>query len=218
MFPELAVRELVANALIHQGYGTVLIQTGQIEAAIDEARRAAELDPLSAGAAHDLAIKLAWAGMWDEARVANERALELDPDRGWAYITLAQSELMTDARDIADVLARLQRGVELTRRYPPAVGSAAIGYAIAGRLREARAMLEELRSRAEREYVSPYYLTRVHAQLGDIDDAFAWLDRALEARDVFTYFMHYDFATESLRSDPRYHAIVERMGLTPYLS
>jgi TolB-like protein/Tfp pilus assembly protein PilF len=206
-----------ANALCRSAYGTFLIQMGQLREAIEEARRAAELDPLSAAAAHDLGIKLTWAEEWDEALLASERAVECDPTRGWALITLAHCKLRADRCDYDEVVDLLKRGSDMAGRHAPVIGSAAVAYAMAGHEGETRAILEELKSRSEDEYVSPYFIARIHAELRESDEGFLWFDRALDARDPMLYIMHFDYAIESLRNDPRYHAIVGHMGLAPHL-
>jgi Tfp pilus assembly protein PilF len=204
------------DAMIRQAYCLFLIPTGRIEVAIDEASLGAELDPLSGASTHFLGIVLAQSGHWEEARLAHEKALELDPSRGWTLITLGICKLRSGARDRDDALTDIRQGVDLVRRHAPVLSTAAVGYAMAGEASEARAILQELKRRSESEWVSPYKLARIHAALGDTDTAFEWFNRALDERDGQVYWIHYDYATESLRADPRFHDILERMGLSSY--
>ena len=85
-------------------------------------------------------------------------------------------------------------------------------YALAGRGAEARALLGSI----EREgNVPPYLLGTVYAALGEADHAFAWFDRAYQAHDEEMLAIKVDPKLRSLRSDPRYHALLRKMGFEP---
>ena len=53
----------------------------------------------------------------------------------------------------------------------------------------------------------------VHIGLGDTDRAFEWLQKALEARDWQMALLKVEPAFDGLRSDPRFAALVDRVGL-----
>jgi len=83
-----------------------------------------------------------------------------------------------------------------------------------GRTAEARSILSEFLKRSERQYVSPDEIALIYASLGEMDQAFAWLDRAYEARSAFLITgilgsPNYD----PLRSDPRFDALLRKVGL-----
>jgi len=48
---------------------------------------------------------------------------------------------------------------------------------------------------------------------GDREEAFAWLDKGFKTRDYELLYIKYDPALASLRSDPRYGALRDRMRL-----
>ena len=55
----------------------------------------------------------------------------------------------------------------------------------------------------------------IYAALGDKDQAFAWLEKAYQHHaDDLTYIKCAD-SVGSLDSDPRFRALLERMGLPP---
>ena len=63
-------------------------------------------------------------------------------------------------------------------------------------------------------------LAVAYAILGDKDRAFYWLDQAYEHREMVSldggvYFLPADPMYESLHSDPRYKALLRRVGLPP---
>ena len=101
------------------------------------------------------------------------------------------------------------------------VAALAVAYAEAGRTEEARRLLEELRGRASREHVRAVSLAGIYSALGQTDEAFVWLERAYEERDVaFAFFRgnlpataFMGVATRNLMSDPRYQVLLRKIGL-----
>jgi hypothetical protein len=92
---------------------------------------------------------------------------------------------------------------------------AELGYAlaVAGRRAEARAVLDGLRQLSSSRYVSPYSVALVYAGLGDRDQALAWLDRAYDERSDYMVYLSLEPMLDSLRSDPRFDALVRRVGV-----
>lgn len=84
-------------------------------------------------------------------------------------------------------------------------------YAAAGKQEEAKKTLSELMEVAQREYVSPYGFAVIYADLGDKDRAFAWLEKSLAARDVNLTLLRVEPEMDSLRSDPRFTALQQRV-------
>jgi len=66
---------------------------------------------------------------------------------------------------------------------------------------------------AATRYVSPYSIALVHAGLGDRDQALAWLDKAYAERSDYMAYLKLEPMLDSLRSDRRFVALVERVGL-----
>jgi hypothetical protein len=77
---------------------------------------------------------------------------------------------------------------------------------------QARAMLQTLLQKARTTHVSPYFLARIYAALGDKDEAFRWLETAFDKRDHLT-FLPLDFWTDAVRSDRRFLALFRRLHL-----
>jgi len=83
----------------------------------------------------------------------------------------------------------------------------------AGRKREALATLDELRRISKPQDPSPFRIAYVHIGLGDTERAFEWLQKAIEARDWQMGLLKVEPAFDALRSDPRFTALVARVGL-----
>jgi tetratricopeptide (TPR) repeat protein len=88
-----------------------------------------------------------------------------------------------------------------------------IGYLLgrAGRTKEARAILERMLDRSAKTNGSAFYVATVYAGLGDNDQAFSWLNKALDQRSIFLDYLPTVLA--GLRGDPRLTNFRERLGL-----
>jgi hypothetical protein len=74
--------------------------------------------------------------------------------------------------------------------------------------------LAELDQQKQR-YVSPYTIATIYAGLGEKDQAFKWLEKAFEERDIWLMNLKVDPVLKSLRSDQRFEDLLQRIGLTP---
>ena len=97
-------------------------------------------------------------------------------------------------------------------RYPPVVGHLGNAYARAGRVREARECLRELKQRSKVDTVGTYGVAFIHAALGEKDEAFEWLEKAYEERDQGMLYLKVDPTLDPLRSDPRFQDLLRRMN------
>ena len=75
--------------------------------------------------------------------------------------------------------------------------------------------LEEVEKQSTRQYVSPFSVALIWAQLGNKDQAFAWLEKTYGERNFRLLYIEVDPRLDGLRSDPRFADLVRRVGLTP---
>ena len=73
-------------------------------------------------------------------------------------------------------------------------------------------MLSRMQRLASSRYVTPYGVALVHAGLGETDEAFQWLSRAVDDRAHWLVWLSLDPRFASLRGDPRFAATLARMG------
>lgn len=66
---------------------------------------------------------------------------------------------------------------------------------------------------SKQRYVGSSDFAIVNAGLGERDQAICWLERACDERDAHVPFLHVDPRLASLRTDPRFEALVKRVGL-----
>jgi len=78
---------------------------------------------------------------------------------------------------------------------------------------EARRILAELTDARSRRVVSAWGVAAVHASLGEVDEAFRWLDIAVEERASGLILLRVHPRLDPIRTDPRYLPLVRRVGL-----
>jgi hypothetical protein len=82
---------------------------------------------------------------------------------------------------------------------------------LAGKTDETRKILRELQEAAKMEFVSAYSFALIYTVLGEMDEAFAWFDKAYEERSPALPFLRANPRFASMRGDPRFEKLVERV-------
>jgi adenylate cyclase len=184
---------------------------GRHEEALTFAERARRVDPVSPFAQMNVATIHYLARRYDEAIAEIRATLDLAPDFAPARILLGRVYVAKGMPDRA--VDELKRAESLMRPRPDVTTPHAWVLARAGRRHEARAMLDELRRISKPKDPAPFRIAMVHIALGETDRAFEWLEKALVARDWQMALLNVEPAFDELRSDPRFAALVERVGL-----
>ncbi|MGH7477643.1 MAG: tetratricopeptide repeat protein, partial [Longimicrobiales bacterium] len=195
----------------HQWYANFLTAMGRFDEAVSEMGQAMELDPLSVIANAALGWVLYYAGDYERAVAQCTRALELDPDFALAYLWRALAREELGRMDAA--LADFEHAVRLSGASAINVALLARARARAGNRAEALALMQQLESRRETDYIPPYELAKVYEALGDSDAALRSLERAYEHRSHSMAFLAVDPQLVRLRAEPRFLRLVERVGL-----
>jgi serine/threonine-protein kinase len=196
----------------HHGYSRYLSWMGRHDEAVQEARVVRELDPLSVLASNNLALVFYCAGDYDQAIAQANLTLKMDPKfslahavLGWAYTEIGKYQAAQD---------EFAKRLDLTRDLTHATS---IGYLHAklGHKAEARKTLAELAELAKRRWVEPTDRAAIHAALGEKDQAFACLEEAYAERDPGLVLLGILPWWDSLRPDPRFVRLLQRMNLPP---
>jgi TolB-like protein len=195
----------------HHWNSAVLLVLGRPDEAIAHVERAVEIDPLSVMENAGLAWSLISVRRYAEARERLGSAIELNPDFAIAHWLLGQAYAY-DSR-VAESLSHLQRAVEISDRDPWMLSSLGEAYARHGDESRAREILAELLERSNSEYVSPFFFATVHLGLSEKGEALDFLEQAFEGREPNLVSLHYYPFYDDLRSEPRFIALVERVGL-----
>jgi tetratricopeptide (TPR) repeat protein len=176
-------------------------------------RELLELEPLHLVVNSHLGWHYLYARQYDQAIEQNRRTLELDPAFPQAQRYAAWAFLQKGRQ--AEAIAALRAALSALGRKPEVEAELGYALAVAGHRAEARAVLERLSQPSSERYVSPYSVALVHAGLGDRDQALAWLDKAYADRSDYMPYLGLEPMLDSLRSDPRFGALVRRVGLPP---
>ena len=208
----LAIKYKPTYAPAHQWYSSYLVALERFDEAIAEAKRTQELEPLSFVAKSHLGWIYYLSGKNDEAIEQCTKILELDPNSFPArrYLGLAYEQKGMYQKAITE----FQKGVQLSGS-PLMLALLGHAYAAAGKTAEAQQVLTELRDLQNRRYVSSYTVAAIYTGLGDRDQAFKWLEKAYEERDVWLMNLKVDPVFSKLRSDKRFPDLLTRAGLKP---
>ncbi|MCA1630119.1 MAG: tetratricopeptide repeat protein, partial [Acidobacteria bacterium] len=205
---KLAIQLNPNYATAHQRYSLYLPITGRFDEAISEAKKARDLDPLSLPANENVGDILYLARRYDEAKEQLRKTLELDPNYGVAHGTLAK---------VYDAEGKHEEALDerLKGAPPETVAQMKKLFAASGIRGYWQHRLDQVLERAKREYVSPADIALFYARVGDRDQAFAWLGKAMDERSILFNYLVADARFDNLRSDPRFAELLRRVGLQP---
>jgi tetratricopeptide (TPR) repeat protein len=200
-------------ATAHEWYSEYLSWMGQHDKAIDAARQALDLDPVSLRANSHVGLALYRARRYDAAIEQFRETLHLDQNFADAHVMLGVTLVQTRMYD--EAIAAFKRGGVLTANSPEILGLLGYAYGMAGMKREAHEVLRELDGRARQNtYVSSFSRATVHIGLGETDLAFKWLEQSYRDRLWYLGLLAVDPLFDRLRTDPRYADLLRRMNLT----
>jgi eukaryotic-like serine/threonine-protein kinase len=190
-----------------------LVPMRRFDEAISGAKRVLELDPLSPMKQFHLGLYYFYTQQWDRAIKQYFNAIELDPHYYAAHFHLG--DVYTQTGKLNEAIQVIETSTQLMGRSSFALQFLGVTYARAGRIGEARKLLEELHERAQKTYVPPSNFAHIYVGLGESDEAFDWLEKAVDEQDSVILQLHVAPIFDPLRSHPRYHALLRRMNLEP---
>ncbi len=177
---------------------------------LDELAAAARLDPLSPIVASAQVSAFVANDRLDDAFTAAKRTMEIDPN--YVYFEPALALVYREQGKLKEALEIYQR-LEQTRNQPTA--GLAITYARLGRKDDARRVVNQLIERANRYYFPGDQIASVFVALGDNDEAFRWIDRAIEEHSATSPQIAYGREFRALRSEARFADVLRKIGLDP---
>jgi pentatricopeptide repeat protein len=199
------------NAAAHRRYAWYLIIMGRLDDAIVVMDRARELNPLSPAIGRNMGQVLYFARQYDRAIAQLLRTIEMDPTFRTAYSGLVYAYLQKGM--YAQALGVCQEMLNRWGRDPQILWDFGYASAVAGKHEQARQVLAELHERAQHTYVKPLAAAWILIGLGAKDLAFTWLDQAYAEHDPYLTLLNADPVYDSLRADPRFTALLRKVGL-----
>ncbi len=199
-------------AIAHAWFGIHLVLRGRVEQALAQAEKAQGLDPLSLTINFCAASLLYLARLYDRATEQFQRTLELDPDFAVAHFGLGHTH---EARgEYKEAALEYQKGRGSLGNVPEVTASLGRIHALLGRKAKAREAIDELTRMSTTEHVQSGFIAGIYVALGEADHAFHWLERAYTERDEDLCLLKVDPRLDSLRVDPRFVSLLQRVGLS----
>jgi DNA-binding winged helix-turn-helix (wHTH) protein/tetratricopeptide (TPR) repeat protein len=194
----------------HHWYAFFLMTVGRFDEALDERRRALEIDPLTPMLSVGLADLHIAMRRPDLALDAVKRTLERHP-RFWARQARGQALEQLGRHHEA-----LQEFVGAERAAPdsvPVMSSLVGALAATGQAREARRRVAEIERRARSTLFPAFELGLMRIALGDIDLAFDWLRRSCDLKEPRLTGIGFHRGVDPIRQDPRFAELLACVGL-----
>jgi TolB-like protein/Tfp pilus assembly protein PilF len=186
------------------GHVRLLIAQGRVPEAIAASRRAIELDPLSSSAWSQQGRLLNAVGQFGAARDALDRSLEISPESNRGLFHRGMTDLLQGRP--AAALPYFRRATSGYGGAGRAMAEHSLGHAPAAQ-RELDATIAGFSGNAA------YQIAEAYAWRGEPDKAFEWLERAYVQNDGGITFIKADPLMKSLQADPRFAALLRKLGL-----
>jgi serine/threonine-protein kinase len=206
-----AIELKTSYVMAHEWYAEYLAALGRHDEAIAEIKRAQQLDPLAVPVNRAVGWILYFARRYDESIEELKKTLAMNPDflgarmvLWWCWVAKGDHE-----QAIADIRREADKpGLRTLKKLMLAYACAA-----AGNKEEANGLLWELESKLASEDRLALLSALLFTALDIKDRAFQQLHRAYEIREPGLLFLKVAPWLDPLRSDPRYGALVEKLGL-----
>jgi non-specific serine/threonine protein kinase len=188
---------------------------GHGDRALEEARAAVDMAPLEPLLNAGLAMLYLLGGHSEAAIVQARRTISLEPGFLLAHNALVFANMELGRLDEAiDWFAPVALAVGLTTDASDRLREALRSDGAPGFSREWLRLLEET---AARRYVPPHLFLYAQAKLGNHDQALVWAERCAAINAGMLIFLGVDPCIRDLRRDPRFVALLERLGLPAIL-
>jgi TolB-like protein len=197
-----------ANACIH--YALLLTCMGRYIEAAQYLDRGLELDPLNLMFQHISGMQMLWCRKSEQAIEQLGMVLTKAPNMHMTYVTLWA---------ILNLLGREDEAFKTAVNAWSVVGDQELvrvleeGYGNGGYREAMRRAALKMADRAKVIYVPPHIISLFFDAAGDTESVFTWLEEGFEQREQAMAYFNRKPYSDRVRSDPRYHMWLERLGL-----
>jgi len=201
-----------SNSCAHEDRAIFLALMGRREEALAEIEESKVIDPGpdSAGAESAVYFQLR---EWGRLLASSRAQLASNPNDWRVHSSLGVGYEGTGK--LPEAVAEYQKAIELSKGDLDSVASLAHAYAVAGRRSDAELILHGLEQKSRDGKASPYLPATIYAGLGENDQAFKLVEKAYREKSLdVAWILKPDLRTDSLRSDPRFNNLLQRVGLS----
>jgi TolB-like protein/tetratricopeptide (TPR) repeat protein len=178
--------------------------------AVASVQRAREIEPLSASVNLYLGVAQHHAGQYDLALRQMRQSIEIDPNYYRSHMFMGRNLCWLHRYD--EAIAEHQRALELEPDSVEVMAMLATSYASNGERQRALTLLKQVRAAEERTAPS-VLVAMVYAALGEADEMFKWMRRAVDQKSVPIYIIPISLEFTPYRGDPRYKNFLASVGL-----
>ncbi len=194
----------------HHWYALMLALQRRFDDAVGRIDQALQLDPLSFVMNANKGWILYFARRYREAVDQLHGAIQIDDNFATSHYFLGLVYLQMTK--LEDAIQEFSEARSLSAHHPASCAGLGFAQALLGRKAEAMRYLEILDTLAAQRYVSPFFYSCIHLGLGDADAALEQLERAYDQRCVWMAHLYVDPMMDSLRSNPRFQDLLQRIG------
>jgi TolB-like protein/Flp pilus assembly protein TadD len=197
------------NATAHQWLGQYFMVMNSIPEAQGETGQALELDPASPIFITARAEAFYYARDFDStishAQIAVQQFPQFVLGEFWLGSAYREKKMYPES------LAHFQRALTLAPRNAALLMAYGHALAVSGDHAGAKAKLAELQAMARDRYIPAIYFAGIYTGLGDTDNAFAWLQKAVQQRNDRLIYLREDPISDPLRPDARFAALMQQV-------
>src|ERR1041385_4377497 len=183
---------------------------GRSDEAVSAMEQARKLDPLSPIVSRFTSVIYFCADQLDKAVAEGQRTAQLDPN--YVYFESGSAFAYREKGEFDKAIAVYKKDEQILGTPSPGL---AVTYAKMGKEADARAILARLIDLRRTRYLAADSIAEIYAALGEKDEAFRWLDRAVAEHSAPIHGIGVRPEFRSLHSDPRFAEILRRIGLDP---
>jgi serine/threonine protein kinase/tetratricopeptide (TPR) repeat protein len=203
--------ELDPNSVTaHHSYSVYLTGMLRPSEARSEIEKAHALDPLSVLVSTDMGFELYYERNYERAITALRDAIEINPRAPLPHFWLGR--VYQAQSRFPEAIAEYQAAGPGVAQWAPALAGLGHLYGLLGRREEAMRVLGQIREMGDKGFVTAYAPALVHLGLGEKEKTLEWLNRAIEERSNWCFWLLADPRWDPLRSDAAFRWVVEKVG------
>jgi serine/threonine-protein kinase len=209
---KVAIEIAPGYATAHHWYALFLLASGHHEEAIREIYIARDLDPLSPRISANVGLVHYLARQYGQAIEELNKSLEEGLISGALYVYIGWAHEAVG--NYGEAVQSYLQNVKLSGDSEAKDNGIACCYALMGRREEASKILNNIIECSKVNYESSVNIAEVFACLGETSQVFDWLETAVMKRDPnLIFYPKYHHRFDPIRSDPRYEALLHKVGL-----